>query len=128
MNLKILLPYRILLELAAVRRIVLQTAAGSIGILPNRLDFSAIVRPGLMVYEDGDGVEYYAALGDGLVVKCGQDVRVAVRNAVAGANLGLLKTAAEKEFMESGDTEKELKALLTQLEVELMKGLTGAKP
>lgn len=54
MKLKVLLPFRVFTEKANVTRIVADTSAGSIGLLPNRLDCVAALSPGILVIETED--------------------------------------------------------------------------
>ena len=51
MNLKVLLPFRVFTETTGVSRIVVETAAGSFGLLPHRLNCVAALVPGIRTYE-----------------------------------------------------------------------------
>ena len=46
MNLKILLPFQVFTEKKGVKRIVAESAGGSFGILPQRLDCTTALVPG----------------------------------------------------------------------------------
>ena len=50
MNLKILLPFKVFAEIKNVKKIVIETNAGSFGLLPQRLDFTASIVPGILAY------------------------------------------------------------------------------
>jgi alternate F1F0 ATPase, F1 subunit epsilon len=99
MNLKVLLPYRIFVEKTGVSRIVAETAAGSFGILPHRLDCVAALVPGILVFETAAEGETYVAVDEGVLVKAGADVLVSVRNAIAGTDLRKLRAEVEQEFL-----------------------------
>jgi F0F1-type ATP synthase epsilon subunit len=64
MKLKVLLPFRVFTEKANVTRIVADTSAGLIGLLPNRLDCVAALSPGILVIETEDEDETYVAIDD----------------------------------------------------------------
>ena len=61
MNLKILLPFKVLAEIKKVKRIVVETSEGSYGLLPQRLDCTASLVPGILLYEtQSEGIKYIA--------------------------------------------------------------------
>jgi F-type H+-transporting ATPase subunit epsilon len=78
MHLKVLLPFRILLDVADVSRIVAETQDGSFGLLPRRRDCVAALVPGILTYESEGGGEVFVAVDEGVLVKFGDEVRVAV--------------------------------------------------
>jgi F-type H+-transporting ATPase subunit epsilon len=116
MNLKVLLPYQIFSEVRNVKRMVVETAQGSFGILPNRLDGVAALTPGILTYETESGKEEYIAIDQGIMVKAGTNVSVSVRNAIGGMSLGQLHEAVEKEFIHLDKHEKDVRTTLAKLE------------
>lgn len=116
MKLKVLLPFRVFTEKANVTRIVADTLAGSIGLLPNRLDCVAALTPGILVIETEDEDETYVAIDEGVLVKSGRDVLVSVRNAIGGAELGELREAVEREFLTLDEHEESVRAVLARME------------
>jgi len=116
MKLKVLLPFQVLTEKANVTRIVADTLAGSIGLLPNRLDCVAALIPGILVIETEDENETYIAIDEGVLVKSGRDVLVSVRNAIGGAELGELREAVEREFLALDEHEESVRAVLARME------------
>ena len=121
MKLKILLPARVFIDTSAVSRIVAETASGSFGILPHRLDCVAVLRPGILEYEnDADG-EVYVAIDEGILIKTGTRVLVSVRNAILGRDLGRLREAVEEEFINLNEQEKSLRAALNKMESGLVR-------
>ncbi|SOD41405.1 F0F1 ATP synthase subunit epsilon [Nitrosovibrio sp. Nv4] len=119
MNLKILLPFRVLAEKTGVVRIVAETDAGSFGILPNRLDCVAALIPGILVFEtkgqDKAG-EAYLAVDEGILIKTGPDVLVSVRNAIEGADLGTLREAVRDEFLNLDAQEQGMRRMMAKME------------
>lgn len=116
MNLKILLPFKIFAEKAGVLRIVAETREGSFGLLPHRLDCVAALEPGILVYETEAEGEVYLAVNEGVLVKCGTDVLVSVRNAIGGTDLVKLREAVEREFLNLSEQEKSVRTVLARLE------------
>ena len=121
MNLKILLPFQVFTEKSGVSRIVAETYEGSFGILPHRLDCVAALAPGILIFEvEADG-EAYVAVDEGVLVKTGLDVRVSVRNAISGSDLGQLREAVQREFMHLDEQEENVRAMLAKMEGDLMR-------
>src|SRR4051812_34661217 len=105
MDLKIILPFKVFVDVKDVKRIVAETNKGSLGLLPHRLDCVAALVPGIFTYEtEATGVQY-VAVDEGVLVKAGSQVRVSVRNAVGGVDLGKLHETVEKEFLELDESE-----------------------
>jgi F-type H+-transporting ATPase subunit epsilon len=121
MNLKILLPAQVFIDIPDVSRIVAETAAGSFGILPNRLDCVAVLRPGILVYEIDRRGESYVAIDEGILIKTGAQVLVSVRNAIVGKDLGQLREAVQQEFLSLDEQEQKLRAALNKMESGLIR-------
>lgn len=116
MNLKILLPFKIFAEKTGVVRVVAETRAGSLGLLPHRLDCVAALAPGILVFETGAEGEVCVAVDEGVLVKTGADVLVSVRNAIGGTDLGKLRAAVEQEFLNLDEQEQSVRSVLAKLE------------
>ena len=116
MNLKVLLPFRIFAEKTGVLRIVAETREGSFGLLPHRLDCVAVLAAGILTFETEAEGEVYVAVDAGVLVKAGADVLVSVRNAIGGMDLGKLREAVEREFVDIDEGEKQVRAVLAKLE------------
>lgn len=126
MNLKILLPFAIFAEKAGVARIVAVTRDGSsFGLLPQRLDCVAALGPGILTYETEAEGEVYVAVDEGVLVKTGTDVLVSVRNAIGGMELGALREAVEREFLNLDEQEKNVRSVLMKLESGLIHRLAA---
>lgn len=123
MNLKVLLPFKIFSEIKNVKRIVAETAEGSFGLLPHRLDCVAALTPGIFSYEtEAEGI-HYLALDEGLLIKAGQDVHVSVRNAFGGTDLGKLHELVEKEFINITEKERDVRTAMAKLESGFMRSM-----
>jgi F-type H+-transporting ATPase subunit epsilon len=116
MRLRVLLPFQVFADEADVLRIVAQSTAGSIGLLPHRLDCVAALVPGILSYETAARGEVFLALDEGVLVKTGADVQISVRRAIGGADLGQLRDAVTREFVQLDEQEHELRAVMARLE------------
>ncbi len=115
MHLKILLPYEIFADVKGVKRIVVETTAGSHGILPRRLDCAAALQAGILLYETDEG-EKYVAINEGILIKTGQEVLVSVRNALGDAPLGELKKMVREEMLALDELEVDARTVMAKLE------------
>lgn len=116
MTLKILLPFKVFMETKNVKRIVMETSAGSYGFLPQRLDCTAALRPGILLYETLNDGEKYIAIDEGVMIKSGAEVWVSVRNAIGDAPLGKLRSLVEKEMMHLDESEINARSVMAKLE------------
>jgi len=125
MNLKVLLPFQVFAETTGVSRIVAESRAGSFGLLPQRLDCVAALTPGILIYETDAQGEVYVAVDEGVLVKTGPDVLVSVRNAIAGTDLGQLREAVEREFVQLDEREQSVRSVLAKMEGNLMRRMAS---
>jgi F-type H+-transporting ATPase subunit epsilon len=116
MNLKILLPFEVFVAVTGVLRMVAETRGGSLGLLPRRLDCVAALAPGILLYETAADGETFVAVDEGVLVKAGADVVVAVRRAIGGQDLGQLRAAVKKEFLTLDDQERNVRSVTAKLE------------
>jgi F-type H+-transporting ATPase subunit epsilon len=116
LTLKILLPNKVFAELKEVQRMTAETAQGSFGILPKRLDCVAALVPGILSYETETGKKNYLAINEGILVKTDTEVLVSVRNAIAGTSLGKLRESVESEFKNLDEAEKNVRSVMVKLE------------
>ena len=116
MHLKILLPFTVFNEVENVKRIVVETAQGSFGLLSQRLDCTAALVPGILFYESAAEGEVFLAVDEGVLVKAGMEVLISVRHAIGSAELGQLREAVEQEFLKLGEQEIALRSTLAKLE------------
>ena len=116
MHLKVLLPFQVFAENIGVSRIVAETHEGSFGLLPHRLDCVAALVPGILIYEDEAENEVYVAVDEGVLVKAGLEVLVSVRNAIGGTDLGQLREAVDREFLNLNQREQSVRSVMAKLE------------
>lgn len=122
-HLRILLPYGVFLELDGIKRIVAETDEGLFGVLPQRLDCSAAILPGILTYETDDNQESYVAHDQGVLLKTGNRVTVSVRNATRGSELGELRKAVDDLYSHLNEGEQAVKTVLAKLESSFIRQL-----
>jgi F-type H+-transporting ATPase subunit epsilon len=125
MNLKVLLPFQIFAHKTGVSRIVAETRAGSLGLLPHRLDCVAALAPGILTYETASDGEVFLAVDEGMLVKTGPDVLISVRRALSGTDLSLLRAAVEQEFLTLTTRERSLRSTLAKMEGDLIRRMVS---
>lgn len=116
MHLKVLLPFEVFADMTDVSRIVAETHEGSFGLLPRRRDCVAALEPGILLFEsDADG-EVFVAVDEGILVKTGSKVLVAVRGALGGSSLATLRDAVQQQFRVLDDDAQTLRTAMAKLE------------
>jgi F-type H+-transporting ATPase subunit epsilon len=125
MNLTILLPSRIFAKLDSVLLIVAETAEGSFGLLPHRLDCVAALVPGILSYTKSAANPTYLAIDKGTLIKNGDGVVISVRRAVTGNNLSALHQAVVREYLTLDAQEREMRSVLAKMEGGFIARLAG---
>jgi len=120
MNLKVLLPERILLD-ETVQRVVAEAEDGSFGILPRHVDFVTAVVPGIMTYIKENGEESFVATDEGIFLKQGSNILVSVENGVRADKLGQLEQAVNNFLSSRGNLEKRSRYALGLLEADFLR-------
>jgi F-type H+-transporting ATPase subunit epsilon len=123
MKLKVLLPFRVFTEKEQVKRLVAETTRGAFGFLPHRLDCVAPLVPGILTYATEAEGEVYIAIDEGVLVKSGFTVLISVRNAIGGTELGKLRAAVEREFLDLDEREQSVRAVLAKMESGFLRQL-----
>ena len=125
MHLQILLPFEIFADKTGIKNIVIDTASGSFGLLPQRLDCVAAVEPGILSYTTETDDVVYIAIDAGILVKAGKEVSVSVRQAQGGLKLEQLYEAVKEDFWNKDEHEREIRASLAKLESSFVRRMTG---
>ena len=121
MILRILLPFHIFAQAEDVLRVVAPTDAGSFGLLPHRLDCTAALAPGILMYETKSRGEVYVAVDEGVLIKVGPSVVVSVRRAMGGTDLAKLREAVEKDFLVVDEHERDVRSVMAKLETSFLR-------
>ncbi|NDY41614.1 F0F1 ATP synthase subunit epsilon [Dissulfurirhabdus thermomarina] len=122
MRLLLLLPTGVLLD-RGVRKVVAEGAGGAFCLLPRHVDFVSALVPGILAYVPGgeDTAERFVAVDEGILVKCGREVRVSTRNAVAGPDLAGLRAAVERRLRRLDERERAARGALARLETGVVR-------
>jgi F-type H+-transporting ATPase subunit epsilon len=121
MNLKILLPEKVLLE-QEVNKIIAEGENGSFVMLPNHIDFVTAIVPGILSFESTQGQEIFIAVDEGILVKCNTHVFVSIRNAISGHELETLQKTVEEQFKKLDERETIARSAIAKLEVGVIRG------
>ncbi len=125
MQLKLLLPSGVFVDVSAVERIVLETAQGSFGLWPQRLDCVAALVPGILLYQCQGAAESYVAVDAGVLVKAGAQVSVSVRHAIAGNDLKQLRDTVAEDFMQQNSQQQQVHAVVQKMETDFIRRLVA---
>lgn len=121
MTLRVLLPFEIFADETGVASIVVETAQGSFGLLPRRLDCVAALVPGILSYESAAHGEVFVAVDEGVLVKTGPAVVISVRRALRGTDLARLRDTVEQEFLTLDAQEEEMRTAMARLETGFLR-------
>jgi len=120
MRLKLSLPERLLVDQRS-GQLVAEAENGSFGILPRHVDFVAALVPGILSFWDADGRERFVAVDEGVLVKAGDEVLVAVRDAVLGEDLESLRATVRERFIELDEHARAARSALARLEAGVVR-------
>ena len=123
MQLDVLLPSEVYASERDVSRILAETSGGSYGLLPQRLDCVAALVPGVLVFSTPAGGEAFIAVDEGVMVKTGARVVVAVRRAIRGSSLATLRELVTQQFMHRDAEATQLQSAMASAEGGFMRSL-----
>lgn len=123
MRLRILLPTQVLVD-ASVSKVVAEAENGSFGLLPRHIDVVTALVPGILTYVDSDGRQQHVGIDEGILVKCGDEVRVATGRAIRGTNLEALKRDVERWFLEMDEQAAIARTAMARLEAGVVRRFT----
>ena len=115
MQVTLRLPTRTLFD-GDAQRLFAVAENGAFGMLPNHVDFVTALVPSVLVLIDRDGVERFFGIDEGVLVKKGHQVDVAIRRGVQGENLESLNETVQANFVEMDERERVARAALSHLE------------
>lgn len=115
MHLRLLLPTEVLVD-ARVEKIIAEAENGFFCLLPRHIDFVAALVPGILSFFTGPEEERIAAIDEGILVKCGREVRISALGAVLGTDLDELEALVRERFIELDEHERKARSALARLE------------
>lgn len=119
MMLKLLLPSELLINLE-VKSVTAEAPDGSFCLLPRHIDYVSALAPGIVAYTTKDGAEHFVAVDEGILVKCGPEVSISVRNAVRHDSLEALRESVDQTFRRQDDREQQARMAMLRLEAGLV--------
>ncbi len=119
MTLKVLLPAEVFLE-TDTEKIVAEAENGYFCLLPQHVDFTATLVPGILSYRNG-GRDHYLAVDVGTLVKKGPEILISVRNAAKSDELGKLRDIVQRQFEDLDERERKARASAAKLELDLLR-------
>ena len=120
MTVTLRLPTRTLFE-GSARRLFATAANGSFGMLPNHTDFVTALVPSVLILTDEDNQEQFFGIDEGLLVKTGHQVDIAIRRGVRGDNLESLNETVLASFVEVDEEERVARSALSRLEAGIVR-------
>ena len=115
MRLKILLPTKVLVD-EEVRKVSADAEDGELTLLPRHIDLTTTLTRGVLAFKLPDGREEFAAVAEGVMVKCGEEILVSTRKGVRGTELGTLQERIEEEFETLDDRAETARTSLNKIE------------
>ena len=122
MKLKVLIPSKVFLD-ETVEQVNGEAKNGAFGLLSNHIDFVTALVPSILSYRFLDGKEAFIAIDEGILVKCGQTVRVSTGRAVKDANLERLHQTVAEDFRQLNERQKMTRTAIARLESGLARGI-----
>lgn len=120
MRLVILTPTETVIATSA-RSVTAEGLEGSFGLRPRHVGYVAALRPGLLSFVDDEGAETFVATGDGVLVKVGDEVRVACAAAAVCGTLGAARETLHARLRSRDERELRARRALDRLEAELVR-------
>lgn len=108
-------------------RLSAEGQGGGFGILPNHVDFVSALVPSVLLVTQPDGRERFFGIDEGLLVKKGHDVEIAVRRGVESADLATMQQTVADLFEGMEDEERVARAALSRLEADMVRRFSGLR-
>ena len=122
MRLLLSVPTEIVLD-ERVTKVIAESPDGHFCLLPRHVDVATVLVPGLLTYLRPDGVEAVVAVDHGVLVKVGDDVRVACERAQPAASAEAAARAVRERFVVQSEREKRARSTLARLEGDVVRRL-----
>ncbi len=120
MQVTLRLPTRTLFDGRATELIAV-AQNGAFGILPNHTDFVTALVPSVLTMTATGGEELIFGIDEGLLVKKGHVVDVAIRRGVQGETLETLRETVESTFVQIDEDERVARTALSRLEANIVR-------
>jgi F-type H+-transporting ATPase subunit epsilon len=120
MTVTLRLPTRTLFE-GRAQRLFATAVNGAFGMLPNHTDFVTALVPSVLILTDETGGEQFFGIDEGILMKTGHQVDIAIRRGVRGDNLESLNNTVLASFVEVDEEERVARSALSRLEAGIVR-------
>lgn len=120
MQVTLRLPTQTLFEGIATRLFAV-AEDGAFGMLPNHVDFVTALVPSVLILTNVDGAEQFFGIDEGLLVKQGHAVDVAIRRGVQGEDLETLNDTVQATFVDMDEEERVARSALSRMEAGIVR-------
>lgn len=120
MRLRVDLPTRAELDEAVVK-VTAEAQDGWFCLLPRHADFVSALVPGLLAYETPAGDEVFVAVDGGVLIKCGDDVRISTARATCATDLARLREQVADFLRVSDEQERQARLALEKMSVDFIR-------
>ena len=104
-----------------VAKVTAEATNGAFTLLPRHIDMTAPLVAGVLLCDRMDGKTQYFGIDEGILVKCADDVTVAVRRALPGRDLAELRWRVQAEFVTFDEEEMAARSALARLEAGVLR-------
>lgn len=94
---------------------------GRFGLLPHHIDFVTALVPSVLTLHLTAGDEAIFGIDEGILVKKGDCVTVAVLRAVRGSDLERLQAEVQSKFIEIDEQERQARTAFSRLEADVVR-------
>lgn len=94
---------------------------GAFGILPNHIDFVTALVPSVIILTLENTTEQFFGIDEGVFIKIGHRVDIAIRRGVQGQNLDHLRATVETAFVQVDEEERVARSALSRLEANIVR-------
>jgi F-type H+-transporting ATPase subunit epsilon len=94
---------------------------GGFGMLPNHIDFVTSLVPSVLILTGPNGSEQIFGIDEGILVKKGHRIDIAIRRGVPGEDLDSLQESVRKNFIEVDEDERVARSALSRLEAGMVR-------
>lgn len=120
MQVTLRLPTHTLFE-GAAKQVFAVAENGAFGMLPNHIDFVTSLVPSVLILTTEDDREQFFGIDEGVLVKHGHRVDIAIRRGVQGEDLDTLNDTIQATFIEVDEEERVARSALSRLEAGIVR-------
>ncbi|MCL3882940.1 ATPase [Marivita sp. GX14005] len=108
-------------------RLTAEAEDGRFGILPNHADFVTALVPSVLLLTDEGGRERVFGIDEGVLVKTGDLVEIAVRRGIESDDLDSVAARVSDSFAAAEDEERMARAALSRLEADMVRSFANLR-